>query len=114
MKIRSGVPENGCLTVVADGKKQKNICKTYTHPPHRRLRKSARISPSDPTLLLHATHAWLQCFSKQVPPLIQPIIERHAHSMSFMGVNRTQAENKFGAFKRYKIIERGANESAAL
>jgi len=28
---------------VTDGKnkqkKQKNICKTYTHPPHRRLRK---------------------------------------------------------------------------
>jgi len=25
---------------VADGKKcKKNICKTYTHPPHRRLRK---------------------------------------------------------------------------
>jgi len=42
MKICSGVPENGCLIVVADGKKteknkkktKKNICKTYTHPCH--------------------------------------------------------------------------------
>jgi len=38
VKIRSGVPENGCLIVVADGKKakkkQKNICKTYMHPRH--------------------------------------------------------------------------------
>jgi len=48
MKIRSAVPENGCLIFFADGKKQKkttkkqqkNICKTYTLPPHRRLRKS--------------------------------------------------------------------------
>jgi len=43
MKIRSAVPENGCL-IFFDGrkkqeKKKKNICKTYTHPPHRRLRK---------------------------------------------------------------------------
>jgi len=43
MKIRSAVPENGCL-VFFDGRKKtkknrKNICKTYTHPPHRRLRK---------------------------------------------------------------------------
>jgi len=47
MKIRSAVPENGCLVFLTDEKKQKktekkqekNICKTYTHPPHRRLRK---------------------------------------------------------------------------
>jgi len=49
MKIRSAVPEiaeNGCLVFLTVGKKQKkqkktekNICKTYTHPPHRRLRK---------------------------------------------------------------------------
>ena len=41
MKIRSAVPEHGCLIVLADGKKQKNNCKTYTHPPPtgRRLRK---------------------------------------------------------------------------
>jgi len=40
MKIRSAVPENGCLVFfVTDGKKQKNICKTYTLPPHWRLRK---------------------------------------------------------------------------
>jgi len=49
MKIRSAVPENRCL-VFFDGRKknkktkkekktEKNICKTYTHPPHRRLRK---------------------------------------------------------------------------
>jgi len=47
MKILSAVPENGCL-VFFDGRKKtekkqkkqkKNICKTYTHPPHRRLRK---------------------------------------------------------------------------
>jgi len=47
MKIRSAVPENGCL-VFCDGQKknrkrtektEKNICKIYTHPPHRRLRK---------------------------------------------------------------------------
>jgi len=44
MKIRSAVPENGCLIVLVDGKKQKNNCKTYTHPPPtgRRLRKLAR------------------------------------------------------------------------
>jgi len=56
MKIRSAVPENGChiLWRTEKAKKQKkkkkkkkkktkknkkNICKTYTHPPHRRLRK---------------------------------------------------------------------------
>jgi len=47
MKIRSAVPENGCL--IFDGRKNnkkakqktKNNCKTYTHPPPtgRRLRK---------------------------------------------------------------------------
>jgi len=44
MKIRSAVPEKGCLIVLTDGKKcKKNICKTYTHPPPtgRRLRKKA-------------------------------------------------------------------------
>jgi len=48
MKIRSAVPENGCLvflwrTEKAKNKKQKKtkktLCKTYTHPPHLRLRK---------------------------------------------------------------------------
>jgi len=47
MKIRSAVPENGCLIFLTDGKsrkktkknKQKKICKTYTLPNHRRLRK---------------------------------------------------------------------------
>jgi len=39
VKIRSAVPENGCLIFFADKKTGKNICKTYTHPPHRRLRK---------------------------------------------------------------------------
>jgi len=52
MKIRPAVPENGCLVFLwrtektkskKNKKKQKqnktNICKTYTHPPHRRLRK---------------------------------------------------------------------------
>jgi len=47
MKIGSAVPENGCLVFLwrtekaKKNKKQKtkkNICKTYTHPPHRRLR----------------------------------------------------------------------------
>jgi len=43
MKIRSAVPENGCLVFLwrerKKNKKQKtkknkkNICKTYTHPP---------------------------------------------------------------------------------
>jgi len=55
MKIRSAVTENGCL-VFFDGQKnkkkqtkkrqkknKKNICKTYTHPPHRRLRKRATL-----------------------------------------------------------------------
>ena len=48
MKIRSAVPENGCLIVLVDGKnkkqKTKNNCKTYTHPPPtgRWLRKLAR------------------------------------------------------------------------
>jgi len=50
MKIRSAFPENGCLvflwrTEKAKNKKQKtkkNICKTYTHPPHRRLRKQEK------------------------------------------------------------------------
>jgi len=39
MKIRSAVPENGCLVFFAGRKKnkkkqktEKNICKTYTHP----------------------------------------------------------------------------------
>jgi len=43
MKIRSAVPENGCLVFLWRTEKvkktKKNICKTYTHPPHRRLRK---------------------------------------------------------------------------
>jgi len=59
MKIRSAVPENGCLFICGGRKKTKqkkqkktkknnnkktkkttnNIYKTYTHPPHRRLRK---------------------------------------------------------------------------
>jgi len=50
MKIRSAVPENGCLIFLTDGKQlkskkqkkcKKNICKTYTHPPPtgKRLRK---------------------------------------------------------------------------
>jgi len=40
MKIRSVVPENGCLIFFGGRKKtKKNICKTYTLPPHRRLRK---------------------------------------------------------------------------
>jgi len=42
MKIRSAVPENGCLIFmhyrVADGKKTKNICKTYTHSRHLAVR----------------------------------------------------------------------------
>jgi len=47
MKIRSAIPEKGCLIFCGgrkkteNKKKQKNICKTYTHPPHRRLRKIA-------------------------------------------------------------------------
>jgi len=36
MKIRSAVPENGCLWRT-EKKQKKNICKTYTHLPHRRL-----------------------------------------------------------------------------
>jgi len=39
MKIRSAVPENGCLKTKKNNKKTKNICKTYTLPPHRRLVK---------------------------------------------------------------------------
>ena len=40
MKIRSAVPENGCLVFCGERKRQKkNICKTYTHLPYRRLRK---------------------------------------------------------------------------
>jgi len=46
MKIRSAVPKNGCLIFFAEQKKtkktKKNICKTYTLPPHQRLRKTAR------------------------------------------------------------------------
>jgi len=52
MKIRSAVPDNGCLIVLVDGKnkkkqkqKTKNNCKTYTHPPPtgRRLRKTVPV-----------------------------------------------------------------------
>jgi len=49
MKIRLAVPENGCLVFLwrteksekekKQKKHKKNVCKTYTHPPHRRLRK---------------------------------------------------------------------------
>jgi len=43
MKIHSNVPENGCVIFFCGRKKnknkQKNICKTYTLPHHRRLRK---------------------------------------------------------------------------
>ena len=44
MKIRSAVPENGCLIFLRmkkKQKKQKNSCKTYTLPPHRRLRNES-------------------------------------------------------------------------
>jgi len=45
MKIRSAVPQNGCLVFLwrteKNRKKTNNICKTYTHPPHRQLRKKA-------------------------------------------------------------------------
>ena len=63
MKIRSAVPENGCLIFLTDEKKNKKqkknknktkktkkckkiICKTYTHPPPtgRRLRKLLLIN----------------------------------------------------------------------
>jgi len=57
MKIRSAVPENGCLVFfVADGKSRKKQKKTkrtsvkHTHPPHRRLRKYTpvqRLQPDD-------------------------------------------------------------------
>jgi len=47
VKIRSAVPENGCLVFLwrteknkKPKKTKKNICKTYTHPLHRWLRKS--------------------------------------------------------------------------
>ena len=48
MKIRSAVPENGCLIFFGGRKKnqkkqkknKKNIFQTYTPPPHRRLRKT--------------------------------------------------------------------------
>jgi len=42
MKIRSAVPENGCLIVLMDEKnkkqKTKKNCKTYMHPPPTRRR----------------------------------------------------------------------------
>jgi len=53
MKIRSAVPENGCLVFFwrteknkTKNKKTENrkICKTYTHPPHRRVRKKRKKS----------------------------------------------------------------------
>jgi len=42
MKICSVVPENGCLVFLwrTEKKTEKNICKTHTHPPHQRLRKT--------------------------------------------------------------------------
>jgi len=48
MKIRSGVPENGCLIVLVDGKKnkKKNICKTYMLLHHQRLRKKNKKKTS--------------------------------------------------------------------
>jgi len=47
MKICSAVPNNGCLVFCGGWKKREktkkktktNICKTYMHPPHRRLHK---------------------------------------------------------------------------
>jgi len=45
MKIRLAVPEKGRLIVLVNGKKnKKNICKTYTLSPHRRLRKLTTCS----------------------------------------------------------------------
>ena len=50
MKIRSAVPGNGCLVFFAANgkskKQKKNICNTYTHAPHRRLRKLGWIQNS--------------------------------------------------------------------
>jgi len=47
MKIRSAVPENGCLVFLwrtEKAKNKKNICKTYTHLPNRWLRKIATLA----------------------------------------------------------------------
>jgi len=44
MKIRSAVPENGCLVFLwRTEKKQKKTYVKHTHPPHRRLRKKEEI-----------------------------------------------------------------------
>ena len=53
MKIRSAVPENGCLIVLVDGKNKKNNCKTYMHPPPtgRRLRKTTTSTVTDTILI---------------------------------------------------------------
>jgi len=50
MKIRSAVPENGCLVFCGGrkktGKKQKKTSVKHTHPPHRRLRKKPAVAVS--------------------------------------------------------------------
>jgi len=52
MKIRSRERLFGIF--VTDGKNtEKNICKTYTHPPHRRLHKYAAESYYEGALQSH-------------------------------------------------------------
>jgi len=68
MKIRSAVPENGCLSFGGRKRNKKNICKTYTHPPPtgRRLRKkviivgliSARVRPERPASCIRGSQCW--------------------------------------------------------
>jgi len=44
---------------VANGKKTKNICKIYTHPPHRRLHKVFKVRPGLLQLLCTGFHVAL-------------------------------------------------------
>jgi len=92
MKIRSAVPENGYLVFfVTDGKnkkkREKNICKTYTHPPHRRLRKP--VPARQPTRLLYGPSPVRHCddvtYSITVQPRAKPRLKNWG-SPSFLPV----------------------------
>jgi len=68
MKIRSAIPENGCLIFMhyrrIAWRTEKNICKAYTHsrPLAVRMRKITRLTPLHLTPLLK--NSWDLCVSQ--------------------------------------------------
>jgi len=102
MKIRSAVPENGCLIFFGGQKKNKkkqnktkNICKTYTLPPHRRLRKLPSLGGSVITRVCWLVRSIVSCeLSKITSPDFHEIWPRCSASVSNFTVNLLEVKRK--------------------